>query len=208
MDLSQFAMFAGAAILVNLSPGPDMLFTFACSLKEGMKAGIVAALGIGAGGLVHAVLSAVGITAILASSPMAFDILRICGATYLMWLGIQAIRRANEPVTDTREVDGSYWSVFQKGFLTNVLNPKVGLFFLAFLPQFISPDAEMPALQILMLGIFFSLSGTVIIGSLGIFVGLSRQKIAASRVGHIWINRISGSVFILLGMRLLFLERN
>lgn len=208
MDLSQFMLFVGAAVLVNLSPGPDMLFTFACSLKEGMKAGIVAALGIGAGGLVHAALSAVGITAILASSPLAFDILRICGALYLLWLGIQAIRHANEPVTDTREVDRNYWKIFQKGFLTNVLNPKVGLFFLAFLPQFVSPAAELPALQILLLGCFFSLSGTVIIGGFGLFVGLSRQKFAARAGRNTWINRLSGSVFILLGIRLLFLERN
>ncbi|MCG8494341.1 MAG: LysE family translocator [Sneathiellales bacterium] len=208
MDISQFWIFAGAVILINLVPGPDMLFTVAYSLKRGARAGFFAAIGIGTGGLVHASLSAVGITAILASSPYAFDVLRIGGAIYLIWLGINTIRQSGTLQSEKGKIDESSWRIFRKGFVTNVLNPKVALFFLAFLPQFIDPATGDPTLQIMMLGGFFSLAETVIIGTFGIFLGFSKQKLT-SRIGNSpWINRISGSIFVLLGARLFFMEKN
>ena len=208
MDLSQFVLFALAALILNLSPGPDMIFTAANGLQRGMKAGIVCAAGIGAGALFHATFAAVGISALIAASDIAFDVLRWAGAGYLIWIGIKNIREGQQPFDKLVIQNVAYWSLFNRGLLTNILNPKVALFFIAFLPQFIDTSQENVAFQIFFLGCFVGVSGTIVNSLVGIFAGGGGRLILQNPVSVKWISRISGMLIVGLGLRLLFLEKN
>src|SRR5215217_5961460 len=150
----------GASLALNVTPGPDMLYVIARSTGEGRTAGVVSALGIGAGTLVHVAALALGLSALLTAVPLAYDVVRWAGAAYLTWLGVRAIRDARRGTT-AREVPPAPLSVvFRQGVVTNVLNPKVALFFLAFLPQFVDPARGNPALQVVALGLLFDTTGT------------------------------------------------
>ena len=162
-DFDTLAVFIVATIALNLSPGPDMLYVISRSLEQGRRAGIVSALGIGAGTLVHTSVTAIGLSAILLSFPVAFEVIKFAGAAYLAFLGLRMLlssragtsKKSPEP-TGHRHLG----SVFRQGVITNVLNPKVALFFLAFLPQFVDYSKGSVALQIILLGLIFDASGT------------------------------------------------
>jgi threonine/homoserine/homoserine lactone efflux protein len=161
-DPLTLAFFMAAVLALNLTPGPDMLFCFANGVSQGRAAGAVAAFGIGAGTLVHTVAAALGLAGLLLASPLAFDIVRYTGAAYLVWLAWKTLRAAPLGTSGTAPAPRSLWRVFAQGAVTNVLNPKVALFFLAFLPQFIDPNAGPVALQVVVLGMLINLSGTLI----------------------------------------------
>ncbi len=207
MEHAQIGLFVLAVLILNLTPGPDMMFSAASGMRGGARAGLISALGIGVGGLVHATLAAVGVTALIASSDMAYHALRIGGAIYLLWLGITTF--IEKPSADQAKMPkgSSYKGFFFKGFVTNVLNPKVGLFFIAFLPQFIDPTSEQLPFQVFLMGCFVSLSGTVINGAAGLFAGQAHRWASGSLWFRKTISRVSGSVLMGLGVRLLFLER-
>ncbi|MCI0435595.1 MAG: LysE family translocator [Gemmatimonadetes bacterium] len=131
-DASTLALFLGATLALNLSPGPDVFYVLANSARHGTRGGLYAALGIACGVTVHTVIAAAGIAAVFAAHPFAFDALRLLGAAYLIWLGIQAWRASGAAAG--REAGADAWQIVRRGFVTNVLNPKVALFFLAFLP--------------------------------------------------------------------------
>lgn len=157
------AVFLVATIALNLSPGPDMLYVISRSLGQGRRAGIVSALGIGAGTLVHTFVTAIGLSAVLLSAPIAFEVIRYAGAAYLAFLGVRMLlgsrSGASNPSSEAIAPSG-LGAVFRQGVFTNVLNPKVALFFLAFLPQFVDPSKGTVALQIILLGLVFDASGT------------------------------------------------
>ena len=147
-DTTQLLLFIAAGWLLNLTPGPDVLYIVSSALKRGVRAGIVAALGIVSGCFVHVFAAALGVGALLATSAAAFTVLKWAGAGYLMWMGIRLLLAkgggsAIVPAGVSAEaVAVDLWRVYLQGFLTNVLNPKVALFFLAFVPQFIAPGTE------------------------------------------------------------------
>lgn len=180
-----FLAFALAGLALNIVPGADMTFVAASAARGGRRDGVIAALGIGAGALVHVLAAVLGLSAILASSQTLFDIIKWIGAAYLLWIAATMIRsprptptEASRPPTDGRRL-------FRAAMLVNILNPKVALFFLAFLPQFVDPAAAVPALQILFLGLWFDLVGTLV----NVIVALAAAGTAA-RLRHVaWLGR-------------------
>jgi len=201
-----FLLFVAAGVLLNITPGPDMLYIIGRGSSQGWRAGAAAALGIGAGCVVHIVAAALGLSAVLAASATAFTILKIIGAAYLVYVGVSLIRSSRSSPQARRAVvfaPATLRTVFVQGFLTNVLNPKVALFFLAFLPQFIDSDAPSKPLAFLFLGAVFNFNGTLwnllVAWSAARFtVGIERTKLVA------WFNRCIGGLFVYLGVRLVF----
>lgn len=200
---TDIALFIVSGLLLNITPGPDTLYILGRSASQGWRGGALAALGIGAGLLVHTFAAAVGLSALLAASASAFAILKWIGAAYLVYVGVSLLRASpalKQPVPAPHAVKMK--SVFLQGFLTNVLNPKVALFFLAFLPQFVDPGASNKALAFLFLGFVFIFNGTL----WNLFVAWSAARAARSinRFGHCahWLNRVVGVTFICLGIRL------
>lgn len=183
-DWPAFLAFVVAGLALNLVPGADMTFIIASAARGGRRDGVVAALGVGAGALVHIVAAVLGLSAILASSQAAFEIIKWIGAAYLLWLAFSLLRTGGSPAGKARP-PGSPWRLFRAAMLVNILNPKVALFFLAFLPQFVDPAAQVPALQILCLGLWFDFAGTLV----NIAVALAAAG-AADRLRHIgWLGR-------------------
>ena len=200
-DLRSLALFMAAALALNLTPGPDMLYVAARSASQGRKAGVAAALGIATGLLVHITVVALGLAAFLAAVPIANNIVRLAGAAYLVYLGVKTLLRPRALSTGRVEAANSL-TAFSQGMLTNVLNPKVALFFLAFLPQFVDPARGSMAGQVVALGLLFNTSGTLV--NLVVALGVSR---AAASIGRhkratVVIQRVSGSLLIALGLRL------
>jgi threonine/homoserine/homoserine lactone efflux protein len=163
-DLRHFLAFAIAGLALNLVPGADMTFVIASAARGGARNGLAAAFGIGAGALVHILAAVVGLSALIASSQTAFTVLKWVGAAYLLYIafGLVGGGSAEKQGRSTAAPSRSRVAVFRKAALVNILNPKVGMFFLAFLPQFIDPGAAVPALQIFALGIWFDLVGTAV----------------------------------------------
>lgn len=197
------AVFMAAALALNISPGPDMLYVISRSLGQGRKAGVVSALGIGTGTLVHTFVASIGLSAILRSMPVAFDFIKYAGAVYLIYLGARMLvtRTNNKASTDSGPTGNeSLRSVFRQGVTTNVLNPKVALFFLAFLPQFIDRSKGAIAPQMIFLGLLFDTSGTsvnIIVASIAGLVSSSLRK----RSGFTRFQRlIPASILIALGL--------
>ena len=161
-DLDRFLAFAIAGLALNIVPGADMTFVIASSARGGSRSGLAAALGIGAGALVHICAAVVGLSALIASSQTGFTVLKWVGAAYLLYIAVGLVRSAPTTRQESVAVPDSRAATFRKGALINLLNPKVGMFFLAFLPQFVDPNAAMPALQILALGLWFNIVGTAV----------------------------------------------
>ncbi len=198
-------LFVLSGFLLNITPGPDTLYIVGRGSTQGLRAGAVAALGIGTGTLVHISAAALGLSAILAASATAFSAVKIIGAVYLLYVGISLIRAAGAAHTSSTAPairPASTRSIFVQGFLTNVLNPKVALFFLAFLPQFVAADAVSKPLAFLFLGAIFDFTGTL----WNLFIGWSAAHLS-SRLGPSeafkrWFNRCVGSLFLFIGIRL------
>jgi threonine/homoserine/homoserine lactone efflux protein len=198
-------LFVLSGFLLNITPGPDTLYIVGRGSTQGWRAGAVAALGIGAGTLVHICAAALGLSAILAASATAFIVVKIIGAAYLLYVGISLIRSAGASQSSPSTVlarPAPIRSIFIQGFLTNVLNPKVALFFLAFLPQFVASDASSKPLAFLFLGGIFDFNGTL----WNLFVAWSTarlsSRLAPSAVFKRWFKRCVGSVFVFIGIRL------
>lgn len=198
-------LFVISGLLLNVTPGPDTLYIVGRSSTQGLRAGAIAALGIGTGILVHITAAALGLSAILAASASAFIIVKIAGAAYLVYVGVSLIRSPAHPAGSAAAVEfapATLRTVFLQGFLTNVLNPKVALFFLAFLPQFVQSDAPSKPLAFLFLGAIFNLNGTLwnlfVAWSSARIGGGFRRNAAVAR----WFTRCVGAMFIYLGIRL------
>lgn len=203
-DLQNFLLFALAALMLNITPGNDMIFVISRSLSYGTKAGIYAAFGIGLGCFVHIFASVVGLSVIIQQSEILFNIIRYAGAAYLIFIGIKSfIEKPSTMIFNQNQNDkNTNLKILRQGTITNVLNPKVSLFFLAFLPQFVDNQVENITSQILFLGLWFNFSGTVV----NVLIALLFSKIIAklSNFQQFWKiqNKISGAVLVALGLQI------
>ena len=180
-----------------------MLYVAARSSAEGQRAGIVSALGIGAGTLVHIAALALGLSALMQAVPTAYDIVRWAGAAYLVYLGVRALMNPPTLDSDVALKRASLWAVFRQGVITNVLNPKVALFFLAFLPQFVDASRGSAAIQIVLLGLIFDINGTLV--NIAVALGASSLRsrfLGKQSAGTSILGRAVGVLFIGLGARL------
>jgi RhtB (resistance to homoserine/threonine) family protein len=201
-------LFVATALVLNATPGVDMLFTLSRTLQHGWRTGMAAALGITAGCVVHTVAAALGLAALLATSALAFSAIKWLGAAYLLWLAwgmLRASVRDAEPILAASPPAPST-RVFAQGFLTNVLNPKVALFFLALLPQFISADAPDKTVAFLFLGAVFIVGGALFLFAL-VALAHRMRAFGASRVTRRLLNAIGGALFAALAVRLVQAER-
>lgn len=211
MEPSQLLLFLLAGWVLNLTPGPDVLYIISQSLRRGRKAGFAAVAGISAGCLVHVLVAALGVGMLLAASATAFTVLKWVGAAYLLWSGLRLLRTpaGQSPLaTDAGAavVPGSLWQVFAGGFLTNVLNPKVVIFFLAFVPQFIAPQVENKSLAFAALGLLFTVNALPVNAAYVLLAGWARRSAAVARGMH-WLDRLAGVLFIGFGLRLAMTAR-
>jgi len=207
-DTPQLLMFMAAGWLLNLTPGPDVLFIVTNGLRGGVRAGLVAALGITAGCFVHIFAAALGVSALLATSATAFTVLKWAGALYLLYVGVQLLRSQVPTIMNSIAIDPintrdrSLKSIFFKGFWTNVLNPKVALFFLAFVPQFIAPDAPNKPLAFVLLGGLFTLNALPINFGYAALGGWAARRLSLVQRGMHWLERAAGVMFIGFGLKL------
>lgn len=204
-----FEAFLLAGILLNLTPGSDTMYILGRSMSQGKKAGLLSALGISTGALVHTIFAALGLSIILAQSATAFNLVKYLGALYLIYLGIRMILSKPKPDFNPNEglekIDPR--KIYFSGIVTNILNPKVALFFLAFLPQFIDPNYTNSTLSFLILGLTFVTTGTIWCLLLALFSSRLSEKIKQNYKIKIWLDKITGSVFILLGVKLALMKK-
>jgi threonine/homoserine/homoserine lactone efflux protein len=200
IDLTTLIVFSAASFLLAITPGPDMLYIATRSLSQGRNAGIVSALGVHTGVLVHTVAAALGLSALIAASALAFSVVKYAGAAYLIYLGIRTLLSKHEALEISVTQKGTLFGIYRQGVVTNVLNPKVILFFTAFLPQFVDPSSGPVVVQLLLLGVLLvvvTLPVDIAIGLLGGSVSnFFKQRKGAASVGK-WL---TGTVFIGLGI--------
>ena len=223
MPLDQLLIFVAAGLLLNLTPGPDVLYVVTHALRSGARAGIVAALGITAGCFVHIVAAALGVSALMAASATAFMLLKWAGALYLVYVGLRLLLSSKQSATflgaDYAGSTGakavfdikngaahgsanSAVNVFAKGFATNALNPKVALFFLAFLPQFIAPAVANKPLAFFLLGLLFTFNGMWVNIGWAIATAWVAHKAHPVQTSMLWLDRVAGTLFIAFGLKL------
>jgi threonine/homoserine/homoserine lactone efflux protein len=209
MGIENFWVFALTALLLNLTPGNDMLYVAARSTSQGSTAGILSSLGIMTGCMVHIVAAMVGLSAIIARSAVAFDIIKYIGGGYLIYLGIRGLIKKKRSLNLNTSIKKlSHKKIFGQGVLTNVLNPKVALFFLAFLPQFININQGDTSFQILFLGTWFNVGGTVVNISVSLLFGKVGKWLSQSPAFIQWQERIAGTILITLGIKVAISSRN
>jgi len=205
-EKAAFVAFLIAAFALNLAPGPDMLYVIGRSVGQGRKAGIVSSLGVFVGCWVHILAAAFGIAALLQSSPMTFNAVRYAGAAYLIYLGIKMLAQKTDLTSQQLRAE-RLGVIFRQGAVTNMLNPKVAIFFLAFLPQFIDASRGSVALQIVVLGLIFNIGGTLVnlaVAYAGGTLGeLLRRNQSIARLQR----RFTGLIFVGLGLRLAWQRR-
>ena len=200
-------LFVAAGLMLNITPGADLALIGARSAAQGFRSGAAAALGVGAGCFVHVAAAALGLSALIAGSAAAFTVLRWVGAAYLVWLGIGLLRgSATSSPTTAAEAAITWRRSFAQGFLTNALNPKVALFFLAFLPQFIDVSAPDKALAFVALGALFAVNGTVVNVAFAALIARLRGALGSQPSVGRWLGRGVGAIFIALGVRLAWFD--
>lgn len=201
---AQFFAFLAAAILLTLSPGPDNMMVLSMGIAKGRARGIAFGLGCALGCLSHTLLAVIGVSALIAASPLAFTTLKVCGGLYLAWMGWHAIRSRGGARVDAGGADDApVTALFFRGMLANAINPKVALFFLSFLPQFVVASRGDANWQTALLGLTFTLQAAVLFGLLGLFSGAIGGWLARRPRAGLWLDRCAGVVFIALGLRLI-----
>ena len=205
LDPNLTVAYVVLATALAVAPGPDVLFVVANGMRHKVKGAIASALGIGCGSVFHAIAAALGISAVVAASPVAFETLRYAGAAYLLYLGVQALRswanHADTPSPHNAPIEISLWDVFRRGLITNILNPKVVVFYLALLPQFVSVELGNIGLQIFLLGSIHNVIGVTFLVGVGLAAGKASGWVAQTGFGR-WMDGIAGVFFIGLAMRL------
>ena len=208
LTLDQLLAFLLAASLITLSPGPDNLMVLSLGMSRGRKQGMAFGLGCALGCLSHTLLAVVGVSSLLVASPVAFAVLRIGGGAYLFWLGVQALRSCGGVTVPTNATDAPEQSAMQllwRGVFANAINPKVMLFFLAFLPQFVASSRGDVPWQLAQLGVAFTVQAALLFGVLGYFAGRVGQWFARWPWVALWFDRLAGVIFCGLGVRLIFI---
>src|SRR5262245_16884565 len=204
-SLANLGLFVGAALVLLLMPGPAVLYIVARSVEQGRLAGFVSDLGIHAATLVHVLAAALGLSALLASSALAFSVVKYAGAAYLIWIGLKKIfGRAEALGDDVKLVRYSYSRLFRDGFVVNLLNPKTALFFFAFLPQFAEPSRGHLGIQIAFLGLLFAGLGFITDGCYALVAGTAGNMLKRSRAYLRFERYVSGTLFIGLGLTAVF----
>ncbi|WP_270474746.1 LysE family translocator [Clostridium cochlearium] len=199
-----YGVFIISAIMLNLTPGADTMYILGNSISNGKKVGIMSALGINTGCIIHTVMAALGLSAILTKSAYAFNIIKYLGASYLIYLGIRSlISKSSMLVKKDDNKKNSIKKIYFQGVITNVLNPKVALFFLAFLPQFINPNNTYGAIPFLLLGFTFVITATTWSIILAVFSSYIIENISKKFGLANSLNKITGIIFIVLGLNLL-----
>ena len=202
-SLLHWTTFLTAAVLLNLAPGPDIAFILGKTAKGGRAAGFAAMFGIWSGAFVHVLIAAVGLSAILATSAIAFSMVKWVGAAYLIWLGIQALRSSGGGfVKDTGSADETFRSVFRQGIVIAIFNPKVAIFFLAFLPQFVVAGAGPVPAQLFLHGALIIVVAAFIEPPLVIAGARLVEKLRTNRKFGLWMDRTLGAMFVGLGIKL------
>ena len=205
LDPALTAAYLVLATALAVSPGPDVMFVVANGMQHKARGAIAAALGIGAGSLAHALAAAVGVSALIAASPTAFRVLQLAGAAYLAWLGFQALRaffnKSGETALKAGAAGASARQVFLRGLITNVLNPKVIVFYLALLPQFVNVALGQVGLQMFLLGSIHNVIGVAFLICVGLAAGRASLWLASTGVGR-WLDAIAGVFFVGLALRL------
>lgn len=212
LGIHDWWLFIISGLLLNLMPGPDTLFIMSKSASQGWKAGVVASLGICSGVYVHVFAAAFGLSALLATSAMAFVVVKLVGAAYLIYLGWMTLRQKPSSVSEAqvqgRQVSQALFTIYRQGFLTNALNPKVALFFLAFVPQFISADSSNTVLAFILLGTVFDVSSLIWCTTVALFTAFASERLQISARVKAWLNKVVGALFIGLGVRLAVSAQN
>lgn len=205
-DVNSILLFIIAGLTLNITPGPDMMFVITRSVSESTRSGVISSLGIAAGSIFHTLAVALGLSALLLAVPVAYEIIKYTGAAYLVYLGLKMLLSKQSLKFGENKKPVKMHSVFLQAMLTNIFNPKVALFFLAFLPQFVNPAGNI-TMQLILLGLLFNFNGTIVnilvalsAGRLGKFIKLKLNNSSLVK----WI---TASVFIGLGIRLALLER-
>ena len=216
MGIHDLWLFLLAGVLLNITPGPDMGLIIARSTQQGTRAGIIAALGVGVGAFIHIAAAAIGLSALVLTSALAFTILKWVGALYLTYLGIQLLRSSTENLPADGNQDPRQRSrpllparlphIFLQGILTNALNPKVAMFFLAFLPQFVSVDAPSKVAAFLVLGLLFNVVGTTWNVAVAWFTGRFATSSTSRRL-RAWLARAIGALFVGVAIKLALSEQ-
>lgn len=209
-DLSYWAVFFGAALALNLSPGPDLIYVISRTVAQGRKVGLASAAGLWTGALVHVIAVALGLSALLMASVAAFTVVKYIGAVYLIYLGIQALRSrgTNFELPQNRGSKVSPIQAFRQGILVDVLNPKVAIFFMAFLPQFVRPDHGNPSIQLFELGALVILVAIPVESFFVIATSRTTGFFRQNPKTSVWLERMLGTILISLGLRLAFSEHN
>jgi threonine/homoserine/homoserine lactone efflux protein len=201
-EFNSLLVFVAAGLLLNITPGPDVLYIVGRSIGQGRIAGLVSVLGISTGCLFHVASAALGLSALMLALPLAYDAVRYAGAAYLVWLGVRALASKSSPLHVQRVDPERLGRVFRQGVVTNVLNPKVALFFLAFLPQFTDPARGPVPLQIALLGLIFIGNGTIVCIGYALAASWLREWLKSRYDVATWLNRAMGGLFVGLGVRL------
>ncbi|MCW0503910.1 LysE family translocator [Aeromonas piscicola] len=206
LGIHDLALFIVSGLLLNMMPGPDSLLIMLRSGSQGWRAGSVAALGIGTGTMVHVLAAALGLSAVLSASAELFAVIKLMGALYLVYLGLSMLWQGAKTPSATNAAVAlpvlSYGRIYRQGLLTNVLNPKVALFFLAFVPQFIAPDAPQKALAFILLGCIFNFNGMIWCHLLAFSTAYASRKVRLPARLGLWLNRLMGALFVGLGIKL------
>ena len=209
MEIPNLGLYVIASLALIITPGQDMIYVITRSLAQGRLAGVCSAIGVIIGILVHTALAALGVGAILHASESLFLALKLVGAAYLVYLGIRLLlSRGGLDVTAGTGARHSYLSLVWQGVLSNVTNPKIVLFFFAFLPQFVDPASAHPTRDLIFLGVLYALLGLPVKCAVGLAAGSLSERVLRNPRDLVWVNRASGAVLVGLGLRLAATDRS
>lgn len=201
MGIQHYEIFLLAAILLNITPGNDTIYILSRTIAQGRKAGIMSVLGIGTGSLVHTFFAAIGLSVIIAQSPVLFNIIKYAGAAYLFYIGVSMILSKSPVINLITPKNEKYHKIYLQAVLTNVLNPKVALFFISFLPQFIDPTYSNHYLSFIILGLSFTITGTLWCLLLALFASVISAALIKNRNAGNYLTKICGFILVALGIK-------
>lgn len=199
--------FFATSVLLGMSPGPDNIFVLTQSALRGRWAGLLVTLGLCTGLIVHTLAVSLGVAAIFQASAIAFTVLKLCGAAYLLYLAWQAFRASASGIAMGQKSMAGPWQLYRRGIIMNITNPKVSIFFLAFLPQFADPARGSLTVQMMLLGGLFIVSTLLVFGSIALLAGTLGQKLSQSARAERIMNRVAGTVFAALALKLATTQR-
>ncbi|RKF02923.1 RhtB (resistance to homoserine/threonine) family protein [Tenacibaculum lutimaris] len=207
MGIENYIAFFTATILFVLTPGMETIFLLNKSISQGRKSGIYTNLGLNTGSLVHTLFGALGLSIIVAKSAILFALIKYLGAAYLIYLGVTKVFSKKELIQEGAEEQKKNSAIkdFKSGFITNILNPKVALFFIAFFPQFISPDKIESPVPFIFMGVSYTIMNTIWYLFLVSFAGVFSRKVRENQKIGIRMNKVSGAVFVLMGLQIAFM---